>query len=526
MSARYNSQHTFRTSSCFSELYQARERLRRVLIFSNMTLKSHCTDQHTPTGSLWTSGHCKRQYSSKSQLNYLTRTHPMDQRRPKPHRFHSCLMFRLKERVRMEHSQPGGDVQESTESRLRELALKWFTETQAPLILHNGNFPEWFQGFISRKDAEEHLKDKELGCFLIRLSDKATGYILSYKGRDRCRHFVINQNKDGRFIVTGDTEMHDTLTSLIEYYKTRPIEPFGEYLTLSCFESSTSELYDVINFDVREKPGVSVKAAKHIWDDPNKKPQETQEQPPALPPKGHRNTPTVPPLPRKCPPLKAASFEGKVSPENVLYTAVDLQKPREKARMPTEGKDISLTSSRGEPRALRPQKGPAANQGTIYSELLVPNCRSQSLPFLDDDSEVEGHFNRRSQPQLSSHMQREQLRNPGFSNSLEILCNSSVYQLAGTQGNQNMAGSRMSKVNVQESNVMYAELPLEPVPNPFRVDDTYEQIPDSRSTVRAEETSHTNTYEMLTDLKPKQIISARPLKTEKWKWLSPEYWKK
>ena len=35
-------------------------------------------------------------------------------------------------------------------------------------------------GFIDR-DAEEILREKELGCFLIRLSDKAIGYILSYK---------------------------------------------------------------------------------------------------------------------------------------------------------------------------------------------------------------------------------------------------------------------------------------------------------------------------------------------------------
>ncbi|KAK9952478.1 hypothetical protein ABG768_018317 [Culter alburnus] len=494
-----------------------------------MTLKSHCTHLHAPTGSLWTSRHCKRQYSSKSQLNYLTRTHPMEQRRPKTHRFHSCLVFRLKDRVRMDHCQPGGDVQENTESRLRELALKWFTETQAPLILHNGNFPEWFQGFISRKDAEEHLKDKELGCFLIRLSDKATGYILSYKGRDRCRHFVINQNKDGRFIVTGDTEMHDTLTSLIEYYKSSPIEPFGEYLTLSCFESSTSELYDVIHFDIREKPGVSVKAMKDIWDDPRKK-HDTM-QPPALPPKGNRNTPAVPSVPRKGPPMKAASLDVKSNTESVLYTAIDLQKPRERARTPTEGKDISVTA-RGEFRAPRQQKSPAANQGTIYSELIVPNFRSQSLPFLDDDCEDEGHLSRRSQPPTSSHVQREQLNNPathlvpGLSNSLDILCNSSLYQLAGTPGNKNMAGMRISNISMQESEVTYAEVPLEPVPNHFLVDNTYEQIPDSQPTARAEETSHTNTYEMLTDLKPKQIISARAIKADKWKWLSPDYWKK
>lgn len=62
-----------------------------------------------------------------------------------------CLSILTQDRVRMDHSQHEGDVQDNTESKLRELALKWFTETQAPLILHNGNFPEWFQGFISRK---------------------------------------------------------------------------------------------------------------------------------------------------------------------------------------------------------------------------------------------------------------------------------------------------------------------------------------------------------------------------------------
>lgn len=69
----------------------------------------------------------------------------------------------------------------------------------------------------------------------IRLKKKFNIFTF-FRGRDRCRHFVINQNKEGQFIVTGDTEMHDTLTSLIEYYKTSPIEPFGEYLTVSCFE--------------------------------------------------------------------------------------------------------------------------------------------------------------------------------------------------------------------------------------------------------------------------------------------------
>uniref|UniRef100_H2ZTU0 SH2 domain-containing protein n=1 Tax=Latimeria chalumnae TaxID=7897 RepID=H2ZTU0_LATCH len=115
----------------------------------------------------------------------------------------------------------------------KELALKWFTETQAPLILQNGILPEWFHGFISRKEAEDLLKDKAFGCFLVRLSDKALGYILSYRhfrGKDRCRHFVINQLKDGKYAVSGDTCTHDSLTALINHYRTSQIEPFQEYL--------------------------------------------------------------------------------------------------------------------------------------------------------------------------------------------------------------------------------------------------------------------------------------------------------
>uniref|UniRef100_A0A3B5KG90 SH2 domain-containing protein n=1 Tax=Takifugu rubripes TaxID=31033 RepID=A0A3B5KG90_TAKRU len=59
--------------------------------------------------------------------------------------------------------------------------LGWFIDTQLPLIVDDGFFPKWFLGFITRKDAEEILREKELGCFLIRLSDKAIAYILSYK---------------------------------------------------------------------------------------------------------------------------------------------------------------------------------------------------------------------------------------------------------------------------------------------------------------------------------------------------------
>ncbi|CAL8244039.1 unnamed protein product [Lota lota] len=160
----------------------------------------------------------------------------------------------------------GADVQtEDSEGGLRERVLRWFTETQETLILHNGNFPAWFRGFTARKDAEDLLRDKTLGCFLIRLSDKVLGYILSYKGQSRCRHFVINQNNAGLFVLEGDCRSHPSLKELIAHYKFSPIQPYGEYLTYCCSESKPSELYDVVRFETQEKSGVSVQVLKTLW---------------------------------------------------------------------------------------------------------------------------------------------------------------------------------------------------------------------------------------------------------------------
>ena len=55
-----------------------------------------------------------------------------------------------------------------------------------------------------------------------------------HRGLDRCRHFVITQDQDGLFVISGDCQTYRTLTELIEHYKVSPIQPFGEYLTSSC----------------------------------------------------------------------------------------------------------------------------------------------------------------------------------------------------------------------------------------------------------------------------------------------------
>ncbi|XP_004700082.1 SH2 domain-containing protein 7 [Echinops telfairi] len=129
---------------------------------------------------------------------------------------------------------------------LQMLALKWFTETQAPLILQNGILPPWFHGFITRKQSEQLLRDKALGSFLIRLSDRTTGYILSYRGSDRCRHFVINQLPNRRYLISGDTHSHSSLAELVCHYQEEQLEPFGETLAAACPRLEDDDLYDAI----------------------------------------------------------------------------------------------------------------------------------------------------------------------------------------------------------------------------------------------------------------------------------------
>ncbi|XP_017577049.1 uncharacterized protein si:ch211-112g6.4 [Pygocentrus nattereri] len=177
----------------------------------------------------------------------------------------------------------GTEWMERTEGGLREQVLRWFVETQASLILCNGNFPTWFHGFVPRQEAEDHLRDKSFGSFLIRLSEKASGYILSYKGQDRCRHFVINQTKEGMLVVSGDSITHNSLPELLEYFKTTPIQPFGECLISEKeVEPPSDDLYDVVHCKPSVKSGVSVQALRSLWDH---RCEVTPKGPPALPPK-------------------------------------------------------------------------------------------------------------------------------------------------------------------------------------------------------------------------------------------------
>ena len=57
---------------------------------------------------------------------------------------------------------------------------------------------------------------------------------LCCRGSDRCRHFVINQLQNRRYLVSGDTHSHTTLADLVRHYQEVQFEPFGETLSAAC----------------------------------------------------------------------------------------------------------------------------------------------------------------------------------------------------------------------------------------------------------------------------------------------------
>ncbi|XP_044050043.1 SH2 domain-containing protein 7 [Siniperca chuatsi] len=450
---------------------------------------------------------------------------------------------------------------ETSEGGLKELVLKWFTETQAPLILNNGNFPDWFQGFAVRKDTEDLLRDKALGCFLIRLSDKAIGYILSYKGHDRCRHFVITQNQDGQFVISGDCQTYGSLTELIEHYKVSPIQPFGEHLTSSCHEVNTGELYDVVNYSSKEKSGVSVQALRTLWDqknDPHSDPGTNQRiqqqndpptvQPPSLPPKSQNRKLTgavsvdavslsqgVPPVPKRGRPL-GFSQSGSL-PDATPHPSKTQTDPNRSQRLRGNANPVLMSDRDSFKTTDYPSyPGDLCPPRNTYSELTQLESRSKSLPKLnnmeeEEEEEEEEYSNQLSSPSFTTsysptplkkvtchtyslHDPRDSLR-PSSSRSeqqgddVEMLRSNPLYQTSEGPG----GGS------AQQGGGMYAEVPQRPVPAGLP-DDTYELIPGEAAAVQG------NTYESLEDMKTKKSKSTWGKNNMKWKKFLPDYKKK
>ncbi|XP_057582996.1 SH2 domain-containing protein 2A [Hippopotamus amphibius kiboko] len=120
----------------------------------------------------------------------------------------------------------------------------WFQKTQAHEFLQHGAAPAWFHGFVTRRvgaafsdfsitprEAERLLETKPQGCYLVRFSESAVTFVLTYRSRTCCRHFLLAQLGDGRHVVLGEDSAHARLQDLLRHYTACPLSPYGETLT-------------------------------------------------------------------------------------------------------------------------------------------------------------------------------------------------------------------------------------------------------------------------------------------------------
>ncbi|KAG9263026.1 myosin-IIIb-like isoform X2, partial [Astyanax mexicanus] len=137
--------------------------------------------------------------------------------------------------------QPESEDSAKERRRRRSNTLRWFKETQARKVARNGTFPCWFHGMITRRQAEDLLIDKPQGCFLIRVGQSREGYTLSYRGANRCRHYMIEMQSNGKYVILGEDRAHAALPDLVQYHTQVGIKPFMEILTMPCGQQCDHE---------------------------------------------------------------------------------------------------------------------------------------------------------------------------------------------------------------------------------------------------------------------------------------------
>ncbi|BFZ01812.1 hypothetical protein BsWGS_04851 [Bradybaena similaris] len=131
----------------------------------------------------------------------------------------------------------GTQVKESSRADTKQAAVNWFKETQTNnvTIPEQNRFADWFHGIISRSEAERLLKNKLVGCFLIRVSESRYGYTLSFRAQEKCRHYMIDQLRNGKFIIIGEPKVHRSLHDMVAYHKKTEISNWkNNFLTVPC----------------------------------------------------------------------------------------------------------------------------------------------------------------------------------------------------------------------------------------------------------------------------------------------------
>ncbi|XP_060605822.1 SH2 domain-containing protein 4B-like [Ruditapes philippinarum] len=113
----------------------------------------------------------------------------------------------------------------------REAVINWFHEEEKSRKTvtdsTTGKPAIWFHGVISRFDAEKLLLEKPLGTYLVRVSEKVWGYTISYRAKDRCKHFLIDASEEQYHFFGPNQLDHNSIIDLVNYHKEKPITVIG-----------------------------------------------------------------------------------------------------------------------------------------------------------------------------------------------------------------------------------------------------------------------------------------------------------
>ncbi|XP_030348828.1 SH2 domain-containing protein 4A isoform X2 [Strigops habroptila] len=127
-------------------------------------------------------------------------------------------------------------IQRTISNSTEESIIKWFKEEQFPLRAGYQKTTDaiapWFHGILTSKKAEELLSKTVPGSFLVRVSEKIKGYVLSYRSVEGCKHFLIDASSDSYSFLGVDQLQHSMLADLVDYHKDEPITSLGKELLL------------------------------------------------------------------------------------------------------------------------------------------------------------------------------------------------------------------------------------------------------------------------------------------------------
>ncbi|CAD5125579.1 DgyrCDS13782 [Dimorphilus gyrociliatus] len=147
------------------------------------------------------------------------------------------------------------DNLKNTKPRNKDDVLAWFRKCEKP----NGTgydpstnkIATWFHGIIGREKAEDLLKNEPPCSFLIRVSEKIWGYVLSYKTNSKTKHCIIDTTNGTYQFLSGNSKYcFKTLAELIEKYKKVALSPnTGETLKFAVGQKTEVPDYEELTID-------------------------------------------------------------------------------------------------------------------------------------------------------------------------------------------------------------------------------------------------------------------------------------